>query len=659
MRQSLAVCAALVLSIIATRHALAAHPLDPLLRDEITAAVAILRAAGDTDAATRYALIDLAEPDKSTVLAWRPGEPVPRRAQVIARLRRTVYQGIVDLGTRQVERWQKNPRVQSALEPSEWREAQRVTIADRGWQAAMRRRGYDPAHAAVFCAPLAAGPAVERAEAGRRLVRVACYDTAGTPNVWARPIEGLYATVDLDAGKVVRLIDTGTVPVPPDPARLDEAAQPVLRPALKPVLNDAPAGPNFTVDRNRVQWNNWSFHYRLDPRTGLVLSLLRYDDDGRRRMVLYRGSLAELFVPYMDPGPGWGFRAFLDVGEWGFGPLSLPLSPGVDCPSDATFLNALIADEHGNPVERQGVICLFERNTAAPLWRHAEIVNGTYEGRPAVELVMRTIPTAGNYDYVIDWVLTETGALRIEVGATGIMQAKGVRARSMADRSAAEDTLHGTLVAPRLVAIQHDHLLSFRLDLDIDGRANTLVRRRLVPARAQSHGRRRSLWRVEDTPVSVEGPLGGGAAPGVEDWLIENPSLTNRLGQHPAYQLQLDDWAVSSLSSGDLPGRRAGFAAAPLWVTAYDPAQLYAAGLFPNQSSGGDGLPAYAARRRRVKNADLVLWCSLGFHHVPRPEDWPVLSTEWHSLSLEPYGFFDHNAALNVRRGFAPLGTAK
>ena len=53
------------------------------------------------------------------------------------------------------------------------------------------------------------------------------------------------------------------------------------------------------------------------------------------------------------------------------------------------------------------MICLFERDTASPLWRHAEVANGDYQGRPAVELVMRTIPSLGNYDYVIDWVLTE------------------------------------------------------------------------------------------------------------------------------------------------------------------------------------------------------------------------------------------------------------
>src|SRR4029077_15673013 len=105
----------------------------------------------------------------------------------------------------------------------------------------------------------------------------------------------------------------------------------------------------------------------------------------------------------------------------------------------------------------------------------------------------------------------------------------------------------------------------------------------------------------------------------------------------------------SLLPPEDLAQRRAAFSAAPLWVTAYDAKELYAAGLYPNQSRGGDGLPAYAARHRPVENADIVLWATIGFHHLPRPEDWPVLPTQWHSLSLAPYGFFDQNPSAAAR----------
>jgi len=642
LRRLVSPLAALALAVVIVRGA-AAHPLDALSVDEIATAVAALHDAGDTDATTRFALIGLSEPDKEHVLAWRPGQPIARRAFVVARRGRTVYEGVVNLGERRVERWQAIPDVQSSILVSEWQDAQTITTGDRGWQDAMRRRGYDPLEAHVFCAPLSAGAPTEPGDRGRRLLKVTCFDTANTRNVWSRPIEGLVAVVDLDAKRVLRLIDTGAVPVSRDQNRFDNAAQPVP----KPVPNEATAGPAFAVEGSMVRWHNWSFHYAMDPRTGLVLSLVRYDDRGRPRMVLYRGSLAEMFIPYMDPDPAWSFRSYMDVGEFGIGPLSLSLVPGRDCPAEARLLDATFADEFGKADVRAGVICLFERDTAAPSWRHAEIVNNTYAAGSAVELVMRTIPSLGNYDYVIDWVLTDAGTIRIDVGVTGIDQVKGVRSRTMADAAAPRDTAAGSLVAPGLVGVNHDHFLSFRLDVDIDGRANTLVRQRLVPQRLNGRDRR-SLWRVSDEDVGVEGPIDGGMRGENELWRIENPNRTNALGQHPGYELRADHPAVSLLAAGDPPQRRAGFSAAPLWVTAYDEHELYAAGPYPNQSRGGDGLPAYVARHRRVANADIVLWYTMGCHHVTRPEDWPVLPTMWHSVSLVPYGFFDRNPALDA-----------
>jgi primary-amine oxidase len=623
-------------------HLAIAHPLDALSGEEITTAVAALQNAGDSDAVTKFALIGLDEPDKQAVLSWQPGQIIARSAFVVARRDHTVFEGAVNLGNRQVEYWRAVPNVQSGIVVSEWQIAQQITVSDPGWQAAMRRRGYDPSHRALFCSPLSAGYFAVPEDEGRRLLDVTCFDTAGTRNVWSRPIEGLVAVVDLDALRVVRLIDTGRAPVSRDGEELEEGSGPGRR----PMPNEVSTGAGFVLDSNMVHWHRWSFHYRMDIRTGLVVSLVRYENEGRQRMVLYRGSLAEMFVPYMDPDPAWSFRSYMDVGEFGIGPLSLPLAPGSDCPVNARFLDATFADEHGLPIERHGVICLFERDTAMPSWRHAEITNNGYQGRPAIELVMRTIPTLGNYDYVIDWVLTEAGEIRIDVGATGIIQAKGVTARNMADASAQRDTRYGNLVAPNLVGVDHDHFLSFRLDADIDGERNTLVRQRLAPRRLMSVGERRSLWRVVEAPVNVEGPIGRDMRDGDEQWRIENPNRTNALGQHPGYELRIGQGATSLLSPDDFPQRRAGFSAAPLWITAYDPNELYAAGPYPNQSRGGDGLPAYVARHRSVANADIVLWCTLGFHHVPRPEDWPVMPTMWRSVSLAPDGFFDRNPAM-------------
>ena len=118
-----------------------------------------------------------------------------------------------------------------------------------------------------------------------------------------------------------------------------------------------------------------------------------------------------------------------------------------------------------------------------PAWRHAEFVNETYNGRPGRQLVVRVIPAIGNYDYVFDFVFMPTGAIKVEIASTGIDITKAVRATTMTDPTAAEDTKYGTLIAPNLVGVYHDHFFSLRFDLDIDGQNNRFVRDRIVSRR--------------------------------------------------------------------------------------------------------------------------------------------------------------------------------
>ncbi|RAI59289.1 copper amine oxidase [Roseicella frigidaeris] len=625
----------------------AAHPLDPLSAAEIDAAVAALRQAGAADDATRYVAIELEEPAKAAVLG---NQPAPRRAHVVLRRGAAMAEAGIDLATRRVDGPRPIPGAQSGVLLEEWEQASTLTMADPDWQAAMRRRGYT-AFDSLFCAPLTVGWFGTAEEQGRRLLRVPCYETRGArTTVHGRPIEGLFAIVDLGAGRVLRVVDTGVVPVREGPDRADEASLPDLRAPLRPVRQSAPLGGNAVIAGQQVVWDHWRFHLRLDRRFGPVLSLARWAEDGRDRMVLYQGHASEMFVPYMDASEAWYYRSYMDIGEYGFGALASALHPGTDCPAQAQFLNATLPGDDGKPIELPRVLCVFERDTGSPAWRHAELVDQSYEGRPEIELVVRGIPTVGNYDYVMDWVFTQRGEIRIEVGATGMDAVKGVAARSMADPGAAQEAATGMLVAPGAVGVWHDHYISFRLDLDVDGPANGFRRERLVPRVAEAGTPRRSLWAPEPVPMPVEGAVTPGHAP--EVWRVVNPGVTTALGHHPGYEVILGHGATSLLDPEDFPQRRAAFTAAPLWVTAYDPAETHAAGPWPNQARGGDGLPRFVARGRSVEDADLVLWATMGFHHLTRPEDWPVLPTKWHRIELKPYGFFTRNPAMTLRRDY-------
>lgn len=622
--------AALLLSVALPFAALAdPHPLDPLSGDEIAAAVAALVESGRTDRTTRVSTVALAEPDKDAVLRWRAGDPVGRRAFAVLRVEGETVEAEIDLSSGRLDRWDVIPGVQPAIRGDEWAAAQASLKQHAGWRNAMRARGYE-AFDEIFCESLSAG---YFGQANGRIIRMPCYDVAGaTSNVYGRPIEGVVATVDLDTLEVVDLIDTGIVPVGRDPHAFDTDSSSVPA-SLQPLPPQT-----FNLAGRMVTWRAWRFHAGFDPRFGPVLSLVSFEDGGERRPVLYQGHVSEVFVPYMDPDLAWAFRTYMDAGEYGLGTLSSELAAGIDCPDGAAFLDAVLPTATGGARTAPQRVCIFERATHTPMWRHAEALNGVHAGRPGVELVVRAIPSVAHYDYVIDWVFAPSGEIRVLIGATGIDAVKGVAARS-ADAAGSEDIRHGTLVAPGLAAIHHDHFFSLRLDMDVDGPNNRFVRETIRAEALPAGAPRRSLWRIEEETVATEGPLRADGSV----WSVANTARNTALGHAPGYQI-VAHGPVSLLDAEDWPQRRAAFSAANLWVTARRPGELYAAGGYPNQSRGDDGLPEYSNGERL--DGDLVVWPTIGFRHVTRPEDWPVLSTVWKGISLRPYKFFDRNPSV-------------
>jgi len=470
----------------AAQDARPTHPLDALTGNEIHQVKELLKADGKLGPKARFHAVDLDEPQKAAVTAWRPGMTLPRRAIAVVSEAGTVHEATVDLSAGRVTAWQAVTG-EPALLIEEIMGATGLALADARMIQGLAKRGFIPAQ--VFCLPLTAGNFGTGEEQGRRLIKVPCVGKPAGSNYWARPIEGLFATVDLKAGKVLDVTDTGAVPVSGEGWGYEEAEvakRAALRPDSKATNLVQPGGDNIGIEDGRLVWDMWRFHVRADKRPGLVLSMVEARDGARWRSVAYQMHLSEVFVPYMDPDKGWYFRTYMDSGEYGFGNTLSPLRKGIDCPSYARFLPVTMPQDDGEPIEIPDAICVFERAIGDPAWRHFEIFaqnGGTTVptvGRPASELVVRSASAVGNYDYIIDYVFHQDGSIRVAVGATGIDSVKGVASQSMKDATAAADTRYGTLVAPGLVAPFHSHYFNFRLDLDIDGTANDFMRERLV-----------------------------------------------------------------------------------------------------------------------------------------------------------------------------------
>ncbi len=631
------------------------HPLDALTKTEIERATAIVNAAPAT-AGVRFQLITLAEPAKNTVLAWRLGIPLLRRARVTAVKASRVFEIVVDLDAGTIASLVEPRGVEVPLTLNESSEAVEAARTDPVMLAALKRRGFvDMEH--VDCAPFAAGYFAIKAHEGKRLLKVGCFDVSrATNNIFGWPIERLYALVDLRTMTVSQVIDLGIVPVSPQEMNFTERAIGALRPAENPTVIAQPLGANYTIEGGTVTWGNWRFHLRFESRQGTVISQARWMDAGRERSVLYQGYMSEMYVPYMDPDYGWYSRTYFDMGEYGVGQLSSPLTAGIDCPEGASFVNAVTNGDSGEAVEKPNAICIFERNNGDPAWRHHEVNNGSFEGRPGTELVVRMASQVGNYDYIMDWVFNHAAEIEVRVGATGIVALKGVPTKSMRDATARIDTRTGTLVAPNLTAIQHDHHFNYRLDLDVDGTDNSFQRDVYRQVALPASSPRRSLYQVIPEVLERESMLGGEhshTAKGPVKLRVINETHTNAVGNPVGYEIVHVGHGSAFVDLTDWPGKRAAFLQGDVWITRHDPAEQYAAGQYVFASKSIQGLPVWIKKNRPIRNHDLVVWVNMGMQHLTRAEDIPVMPTVWHSFKLRPFNFFDRNPAVDLRTEFA------
>lgn len=131
-------------------------------------------------------------------------------------------------------------------------------------------------------------------------------------------------------------------------------------------------------------------------------------------------------------------------------------------------------------------------------------------------------------------------------------------------------------------------------------------------------------------------------------WKFANPNVKSRFGVPRAYKFIPGDNAKPFASKKAWWRKRAGFVDHHIWVTPFNESEYFAAGDFPNQSCGGDGLIKWTQADRSIENQDVVFWYTFGHNHIPRPEDAPVMPAAYVGFLLKPTGFFDENPSNDI-----------
>jgi primary-amine oxidase len=623
----------------------APYPLDPLTPVEIEAAAKILRQASQWPEAGMFSTIVLHEPPKNEVLAHTSGASFTRQAFSIVLDRRAnlTFEAVVDLRTGNIVSWNEISGVQAPLLEGEYEELSRIVKQDPAWQAAMRKRQITD-FATVQVDGWAVGQ-VAPAQSGGRLMRAVTYLVGGQRNFYGRPVEGVIALVNMNRQQVIEVVDTGVVPMAPPSQELDEKST-GTRPAPNRLAISQPNGASFSISGQEIRWQKWRFRYSMHPREGLVLHLVGYEDGGRVRPVLYRASLSEMVVPYGDPDQNWRWRAAFDVGEYNVGRMASSIEPNTDAPENATLVNAVFAGDDGTPKTLERAVGIYERDGGL-LWKHYDVYSQQNQSRRARQLVVFFIATIGNYDYAINWVFHQDGALEVDAALTGIMLPKGVREARAAGHGGAPTSAH--LVATNVAAPHHQHFFNFRLDLDVDGPGNSV---REMNTRAAPPGRDNPSLNqmiMEETEFATERRTPRRMdLQAARHWMVVNPSAENALGHHTSYILVPGHNALPYVAPNSPVRLRAEFIGNHFWATRHKAAELHAAGPYPNQSTGGDGLPRWIADDEPLVNQDVVVWYTMGITHIPRPEEWPVMPAAHVGFRLIPGGFFSRNPGLDV-----------
>lgn len=615
--------------------------------DEIESSVGILRRDGLMTPTTQVAYLGLLEQDKRTLFA---GERLARRFRaMLVDMSNGVQHDVVvsPAEDRVVSVRQLDVRVdgQVPVVLDEFSIVEEVVHRDERWLEAMRRRGLTDV-GQLRVNPLSAGIAALD-EQGRRIQRCFTFVQKTQDDLgWAHPVDGVTAMVDVIAGEVLDVIDYQQFPVPPEdgnfhlPQWIEEQGVDRHDRGLRPIEISQPEGPSFTIDDDGVlDWAGWRLQVGFDQREGLVLHNISIADGGVQRPVLYRASIAEMVVPYGDPSaPRW-FQNFFDCGEYLLGGFVNSLELGCDCVGEITYLDAMFADNAGNVRVVPQAICIHEEDIGI-LWKHTDNWNGSSDSRRNRRLVVSFFVTVGNYDYGFYWYFSLDGNIELEVKATGVV---------FTSAYPGEGYRYASELAPGLGAPYHQHLFSARLDTMLDGVDNAVDEIEAVvvprgPDNPTGSGFTQSVTRLRTEKEAQR--LADNTTN--RAWLVTNPSVRNRLGAPVGYVLHPEGKPVLLADADSDIHKRATFTTKHLWVTSYEPDELYPAGDLVNMHPGGAGLPAWTAADRDIDDTDIVIWHTFGLTHFPRIEDWPVMPVDTAGFTFKPYGFFGRNPTLDI-----------
>uniref|UniRef100_A0A8D1KS27 Amine oxidase n=1 Tax=Sus scrofa TaxID=9823 RepID=A0A8D1KS27_PIG len=406
-------------------------------------------------------------------------------------------------------------------------------------------------------------------------------------------------------------------------------------PGPAPPLQFYPQGPRFSVQGSRVASSLWTFSFGLGAFSGPRIFDIRFQ--GER--LAYEISVQEALAVYGGNSPAAIMTRYMD-GSFGMGKYSTPLTRGVDCPYLATYVDwpFLLETLHD-------AICVFEQNQGLPVRRHHSDIRSHYFGGLAeTVLVIRSVSTMLNYDYVWDMIFHPNGAIEVKLHTTGYISSAFLFGAARK---------YGNQVGEHILGTVHTHSAHFKVDLDVGGLENwvwaedTTFVPTAVPWSPERQIQKLQLTRkVLETEEQAAFPVGG-AAP---RYLYLASNQSNKWGHPRGYRIQIVSFSGEPLPQNSSMEGALSWERYQLAVTQRKETEPRSTSIF-NQNDPWAPTVDFAAfiNNETIAGEDLVAWVTAGFLHIPHAEDIPNTVTVANSVGffLRPYNFFDQDPSIN------------
>ncbi|KAI9049433.1 hypothetical protein LZ554_006466 [Drepanopeziza brunnea f. sp. 'monogermtubi'] len=665
------------LPIVGAKKSTPQHPLGPLTAGEIKESAKLIRSLWPAGTDVQFKSITLQEPEKAKLVpflaAEHAGKPTPtieRRAFVVYYLRNTnkLHEAIVSLSQAKVEsNVRLGPCVHSNADGDEIIRVEQIALEDEQVKAEIAKLQL-PEGTVIISDPWIYGSdGVDDGLFTDKERMFQCFLYIRDPNNSSEPDSNHYAmpisispVISAETMKVTRIdfLPTGADATvkQPAPYKVQPANEYIpeaqdLRTDIKPLNVIQPEGvsfqvTNFSEQGHCIAWQKWEFKVGFNQREGMVL----YDVHYAGRPLFYRLSLSDMNIPYADPRHPYHKKAAFDLGDAGAGIMANNLQLGCDCLGSIYYLSAVLNDDKGEPLEMPNCVCIHEQDAGIG-WKHTNYRTGRAAVVRSRELVLQSIITVSNYEYILAFQFNQAGELMYEVRATGILSTQPI--------DEGISVPWGTVVHPGVLAAHHQHIFSLRVDPMIDGPLNRVVYDEAHPMPRSDFNPHGVGYIVTETPITTSGgyDLDFDAN---RTFKIQNAGVKNPVNGKPvAYKISAPPFQKMLADRESFHHKRAEFADHNIYVTAYREDELYAGGRYTNQSRGGTGVRSFAARQDRVLDEDLVVWVQFGMNHVPRIEDFSVMPCEVMKVYFKPVNFFDRNPALDVPQSAQSLNQSR